>query len=280
MRNGRLAGWHFGACALLAIGLSGCAFIPTPVRLVNKPHVTDKQAHPQAPRLALIIRDERPEAICKCNMCGVMRNGYMIPTSFAFLAHREHLDQIVAYHLKANFEHLGYEVVAVHPQPPTELSAEKVKASELDRDTRRAAWSKDRKGQDDRAAKKKGLAGGVETLDEQRVSAWGADVDLANADAVIELKVRKYWSDCNYLGVFAWMSANLAVCDAQDTERRVVFGKKVRGFGYGTGFTPIEAYNIPLNGAYWFVLHEIEKTAASDEFQRALTELRAARASR
>jgi hypothetical protein len=280
MQDRRSPTWYLVSIALLGTGLSGCAFIPTPVRLLNKPHVTEKQLDRDV-KLCVIVRDERPHAIRESNMCGLMRNLYMMPTSFAFITHREHLDEIMAHHIKRNFEHLGYTVVAAYPKPPSELSPEELKAKELDQEARKTAWWKDRKSQEDPESKRTGLKGGVEELDEEYVSAWGPEVDTAGADAVVEVKVRKFWSDMGWGidvgGVFAWMSANLAVCDPDDPDRRVVFGKKVRGFGHGRGLTPIEAYGVPVNTAYWFVLHEIEKTVASEEFQKAVAEVRTAR---
>lgn len=185
---------------------------------------------------------------------------------------------ITVHHLTDNFEHLGYTVVSSDPKAPEELTAEEMKAAQIDQNAKKAAWSTDRKTQDDPQSKKKGLQGGADPLDETAVSAWGPNVDTSQADVVVEVKIRKFWSDCNYLGVFAWMSANLGICDPTDPDRKVVFGRKVRGFGYGTGFTPIEAYGVPINVAYWFVLHEIEKTAASDDFRKAVSEIRKGRA--
>lgn len=265
--------------ALLITILTGCAFIPTPVRLLDKPTTLDVHAGGGL-KLCVIVRDERPQSICESNMCGLMRNLYMMPTSFAFLAHREHLDEIMSHHLQKSLTRLGYEVVAAYPKPPSEIGHEEVKAKDFDEKARSAAWWKDRHSQNEEGAKKSNLQGGVETSDEDQVSAWGPEVELNGADAVVEVKVRKFWSDMGWGidvgGVFAWMSANVAVCNPRDPERRVVFGRKVRGFGHGRGITPVEAYGIPINAAYWFVLHEIEKTASSGDFQGAVRALHAA----
>ena len=264
----------------LLVSTTGCAFIPTPVRLLDKPRITDQQPAKNV-RVCVIVKDERPESIQKCNMCGLMRNLYWMPTSFALLAHREHLDEVVACHVQASFEHLGYTVVDAYPKPPAELSTEKVKAKEFDKKARSKAWSTDRKSQDDPDARKRGLKGAVENLEADTMSPWGEEIDVSRADIVVEIKIRKFWSDMGWPGidvggVFAWMSANMAVCDARDSERKVVFGKKVKGFGHGRGLTPIEAYGIPVNMAYWFVLHGIEKAVASEEFNNAVVEIKAA----
>jgi len=256
---------------LFIIPLSGCAFIPTPVRLVNKPHSVDKQP-PNGTKICIIVKDERPEAMQKVNMCGLMRNGYMIPTSIAFLAHPEQLDVIMAYHLSDNLQHLGYEVVAVYPAPPSELREDKREAA------RRGdilAAMKLRDSQKDSEAKEKGKEGTIEPLEHDQLSPWGSDVDVSHADLVIEVKIRKFFSDCNWLGVFGWASVNMAVCRADSPTRDVLFGKKLKGFGYGTGLTPLEAYGIPVNASYWFVMHGMEKAIASPEFQGAVSEVRA-----
>jgi len=253
--------------AFLAVCLGGCAFIPTPVLLINKPHAVEKQES-KGIRVCLIVKDERPAAMQKINMCGLMRNMYMIPTSIAFLAHPEPLERIVAYHLRENFEHLGFTVVAAYPAPPGQLSGEKRTAGTL---SDICAGMKERFCQQESGAKEKGKAGKILASTELAVSPWGPEVDVSGADFVIEVKIRKFFSDCNYLGVFAWSSVNIAVCKADSPKRTVLFGRKLKGFGYGTGITPLEAYGIPINVAYWFVMRGIEKTVASEAFQEAVS---------
>lgn len=247
----------------------GCAFIPTPVRLVNKPHQT-KPGERNNVKVYIIVKDERPKAMQQVNMCGLMRNGFMIPTSFAFLAHSEHLDQIMVHHLRRNFDHLGFTVVGTHPRPPGELSSRKVSSSELDSGTVWKAWWQSHT-QNLPGAKQKNKPGSIEALGEQHVSAWGPDVDVSSADCVVEVKIRKFFCDVNWFGVFAWSSVNFAVCSTQDATRKVVFGKKLKGFGYGMGIVShLEAYAMAMNTAYWFVLHGTEKTAASAGFRDAV----------
>ncbi len=261
----------------------GCAFVPTPVRLLDKPSGSEKSADKNV-KVFVVVWDERPQSIQKSNMCGIMRNLYMVPTSFAFLAHREHLDEILAHHIGQRLREAGYQVVGSYPQAADALSAEEIRARDLDSQARNEAWWKDAGSQADSEFKKKGLTGGVEPLDELSLSVWGEEVDPSGADAVVEIKIRKFWSDMGWAidvtGVFAWMSANFAVCDADDPARKVVFGKKVRGFGHGRGVTPLEAYGVPINAAYWFVLHETEKVIASEEFRQAIGGLADARAAR
>lgn len=201
-------------------------------------------------------------------MCGLMRNGYMLPTSIAFLAHQEHLDQIVAFHTKSNLEHLGYSVVRSYPNAPRALSSEKRAGPEGN-----AIWRSMMVVDDQMEADGKSKKARSEIVaSEEPISPWGADVDLSGADFVLELRIRKFFADCNYLGVFAWCSANVAVCDAKSATRTVLFGRKIRGFGYGNGITPLEAYGIPINAAYWFMIQGLEKIVASPEFQGCLRE--------
>ena len=111
-------------------------------------------------------------------------------------------------------------------------------------------------------------------LSEQTASdaAW-----LAVAETLAEchgsetlIKNQKFSSDCTWVGIFGWMSASVAVCDAKDPMRKVLFGKRVKGYGYGYGLTPVEAFTIPLNMSYWTVLSGIEKAIRSQEFEAVI----------
>lgn len=271
---------NIGKCSVIKIFLliplltlpfsGGCAFIPTPVRLINKPHSVEQQPS-NGIKICIIVKDERPEPMQKINMCGLMRNGYMIPTSIAFLAHKEHLDEIVAYHMKNNLEHLGYTVVGVYPSPPSQLSQETRQAGSVEE-----IWAgmKVQNSQQEKGAKKKGKEGVITELTDTGVLPWGPDIHVNGADVVIEVKIRKFFSDCNWFGVFAWASMNMTACRPDKAKRTVLFGKKLKGFGYGTGITPIEAYGIPINVSYWFVIHAMEKAIASPEFQQAIKNMR------
>lgn len=72
-------------------------------------------------------------------------------------------------------------------------------------------------------------------LSEQTASdaAW-----LAVAETLAEchgsetlIKNQKFSSDCTWVGIFGWMSASVAVCDAKDPMCKVLFGKRVKGYG-------------------------------------------------
>ena len=60
------------------------------------------------------------------------------------------------------------------------------------------------------------------------------------------------------------MTANLALCSPHDPERTVLFGKKIRGFGYCFSFftplTPTGDSTVSVNMAYWFALNSMDKT--------------------
>ena len=255
---------------------SGCAFIPTPVRLTDRP--TSAVTLPaRNVKVCTVVTDERSEHIQKCNMCGVMRNGYMMKTSFAFLAHAEHLDAILSHHLKKYAERGGYTVVKSYPPAPDTLSSQPVKAKELDKAAKKAAW-KDRGSLVDKEAtkaakkekKEKGTEAVVDPADGIVIGPLPQDCDVSDADYIIEVKIQKFSSDCTYVGIFGWMSASVAVCDAKDPMRKVLFGKRVKGYGYGYGLTPVEAFTIPLNMSYWTVLSGIENALRSPECQAVM----------
>lgn len=260
-------------CLLFA---SGCAFIPTPVRLTDRP--TSAVTLPAKNiKVCAIITDERPAYIQKANMCGVMRNGYMMKTSFAFLAHAEHLDAILSHHLKKYAERDGLTVVKSYPPAPDALSNRAIKAKELDKDAKKAAWKdrgklvdKDATKEAKKEKKSKGSDAVIDSADGIVMGPWAPEVDIGDADYVIEIKVQKFSSDCTWVGIFGWMSASVAVCEAKDPMRKVLFGKQVKGYGYGYGLTPVEAFTIPLNMSYWTVLSGIEKALRSPECEAAM----------
>ena len=257
----------------------GCTFVPTPIRLLNKPHITEAKPSNNK-RICLIVEDERHDFIQKINMCGITRTTiFLIPSSIIFLAHIEHLDSIVAHHIKKNLERQGYIVVRSYPSAPDELSTQAIDRKNLSKEDKKNAWAQ-RKSQDDKerrrlkAKKDKSI---VTDLDEEFVSPWGSEVDTSDVDGVVEVKIRKFWTDYNYWGSFSWMSANLALCSAKDPQRKVLYGKKVRGLGYFFSFfTPLTpGYDVPvsLNTAYWFTIHSIEKEVSSPEFKASLENL-------
>ena len=267
------------AFVVLAVCTIGCTTVPTPVRLINKP-MSCSVGESKEQSVCLIVRDERPELIQKVNMSGVTRTTiFMIPTSFAFLGHMEHLDSIVSHHLKKAIERNGYTVAKCYPAAPDELSAKELERRDISKADSKAAW-KLRKTQDDkksrgRKAKKKQSV--LEDLDETVISAWGVNVDTSGCDAVIEVKIRKFWTDYGYFGSFSWMSCNIALCDPEDAQRKVLFGKKARRFGYCfslfTPLTPGGDIPVSMNTSSWFVVNSFQNILESTEFCEEMARL-------
>ena len=272
MRSRRLVATMVAALFVAALfSLGGCGAIQ-PVRLVNKPHVTPQQS-PNNMRIVLIVKDERSRSIQQANFTGLMRNGYGIPIIPVFLTHTEHLDQIVAYHLKDNFQHLGYTVVQTYPTAPSELNPQQVKGKDIDKSLRDAAWREKGTQDDEEGREQKHKQGMVDASESDTVSMspWGPEVVVRDADYVVEFKIRKFFGDSNpWTGVHGWMAGNFAVCSTKDPQRKVLFGRKVKGFGYAWSLTYTGLFNVVLNSAYWMTLHDIEKSTASKEFQNAL----------
>ena len=96
--------------------LSAGCFAPGFVRLANKPSLST--ARPKNDKkVVLIVRDQRPDAIQKTNMCGVNHQTiFMIPAAPIFLAHLEHLDSIISHHMTTRLEHNVYEVLLSYPK--------------------------------------------------------------------------------------------------------------------------------------------------------------------
>jgi len=251
-------------------------FAPGIVRLIDKPMLSDLKPSKDV-SFALIIKDLRPESIQKTNMCGVNHQTIcLIPVAPIFLIHLEHLDSIVAHHMKKRLEHFGYKVVECYPKVKDELSQEEFDINKIDKSEKEAAWNL-RKAQDDKQARKdKKKEGEVEAIYEASISPWGPEFDLKDADFVIEIKIRKFWTYYGYFGSFSWMSANFALCSAKDTLRTVLFGKKFKGFGYKMGFftplTPSSDATVSVNMAYWFALNSFENQISSPEFIKIISE--------
>lgn len=259
-----------GLCGFL---ITGCC-APGVVRVLDKPGQYNAPANGH--KVALIVRDMRPETIQKANMVGVNnQTAFHIPVAPVFLGHMEHLDSLVANHVKKRLENAGYEVVSCYPEAK-ELSQQEVKASHFKAEED-AAWqdkdsqklSKAEKKEIKKAGKKSGIVE-IENIDETNISPWGDVLDTSNADAVIEVKINKFWTDYSYYGSVSWMSANLAVCSANDELRKVFYGNKLKGGGYMFSFftplTPSSDATVSVNTAYWFVLNGLEKELASPGF--------------
>ncbi len=252
-----------------AIGAGCCTTVP--VRLIDKPMGVKAIDGVAKGKIAVVVRDMRPEAIQKTNMCGVNHQTiFLIPVAPIFLAHLEHLDTIVSHYAKKTLEHNGYGVVSIVPEPPSELSDKRLAKKELDSSELDAAWgAKGSQKRDKREFKqlrkehkKDGGAVVAERLDEETISPWGPELDTSQADYVLELKIKKFWTSYNYWGSFSWMTMNYALCDAQDKYRTVLHGEKLKGVGYFFSFftplTPVSDVNVSMNSAYWFVLNGLQ----------------------
>jgi len=212
----------------------------------------------------------------------------MMKTSFAFLAHPEHLDSILSYHLRKAAERNGFDVVKSYPLM-TKLSDQKIKAKDLDQSAKKDAWRNRRQLIDKNAvkeakAKKKVKSEDADVLESFSVDpvSWG-NRDLGGADFVFKVDIQSFSSDATYIGVFGWMSAVVSVYDTKSLENGAVFADRVKGYGWGYGISPIECYALALNMPYWSVLGGIEKSLRSsqcvDAFNRKKTMLREERSS-
>lgn len=261
--------------SLLGFLVTGC-MAPGVVRIIDKPE-SGGIVPLNGNKVALIVRDERPETIRKANMIGVnYQTAFHVPVAPVFLGHAEHLDSLVARHVKKRLERAGFEVVSCYPPVQEKLTDEKVSASRF-KDQKKDAWE-DRKSQkisreDRRIAKRLGKKQGtvqLEHLEEKTVGPWGNMLDVSDADAVVELKIKKFWTDYSYYGSVSWISANLAVCSAHDALRTVFHGSKLKGGGYMFSFftplTPSSDATVSVNTAYWFVMNSLEKEFRSPGF--------------
>jgi hypothetical protein len=263
---------------LSTLFLAGC-FSPVPVRVIDKPTLSDPQKKKDI-KVCLIVKDERPKFIAMSNTLGTNHQTiFYIPASQAFLAHLEHLDSVVAYHVRKRLQNAGYDVVKVYPSAtPEQLSEKEIEKSDLDQEALDKAWKhkgelddpamKDKIGKDN----EKGVI--VEKLENKYLSPWGNDINTQGADIVVELKIRKFWTIHGYFGSKSWASANFAVCSNYDPKRTVLYGNKVVGFGYCFSFftplTPVADMGVSINTSYWMIMYQIENEISSNEFALAV----------
>jgi len=260
---------------LVMMPMVGC-LAPGAVRLLNKPSIERPVPHNNV-KIALIIRDDRPQAIQKINMCGVnYQTAFHIPVAPMILVHTEHLDSIVAHHVVQKLQNAGYTVVSTLPITPKALSETKVKPKDFAKEDRDAAWglrkSQDLTAEERKLAKAKKSEVTCEVGDVQSLNPWGTELDVSQADYVLEVKIRKFWTDYSYYGSVSWVSINMALCKAHDDYRSVVFGTKMYGCGYMFSFftplTPSSDATVSANTAYWVVLNQIENQLRSGEIQQ------------
>ena len=258
--------------------LSGGCFSPGFVRMLDKP-VAGQRCQFNSKKVALVVRDIRPDAVKKANMCGVNhQTAFMIPAAPLFLAHAERLDSIVVNHAKTRLEAAGYEVVASYPEA-RELSRTKVSAGTFaahEKEAWAAKDSQDVSASERKQIKKAGKSGSAQVsgLGQAQVSAWDKLVDATSADAVVEIQISKFWTHYSYYGSCSWMTANLAVCSPDDELRKVLYGSQLKGGGYMFSFftplTPSSDATASMNTAYWFVLNKLENEFSSPSLFSAI----------
>ncbi len=263
--------FHWGIVFFLAC-LGGCAFTPAPVLLIEKPS-QQGQAAPTGLKVAVIVRDSRPDVIQKAHLCGTKRNGYMMPTSFAFLAHPETYDKIVAFHIKRILERSGYEVVAALPAIPEQLSPDQVDEKALDRPAIQTGREELRKESAPSEVKDGGELQVSDLEDREDASSWSGLKDTGKIDAIVDVKLTSLNSDFvqGIVTVFTlgWCKAKIAVCNPTENARTVVWGKSYSGFGTSGPRVVVDdtCYTMALNMAYWIMLEDLEKQVRSQEFQ-------------
>lgn len=265
----------FLCCLFVSLLLSQGCLAPGAVRLANKPTFSS-DAGVKNVRIALVVKDDRSQAMQKANMCGVNhQTAFFIPVAPLFLAHTEHLDAIVSHHVAEKLKSAGYTVTSAIPLDK-QLSEAKVSLSDFDKETRKEAWSnrsaEAMTAEERKQIKAKKEGGGSDNLEEKTVSPWGEGLDVSSADYVLELKIKKFWTTYSYYGSYSWMTVNIALCKANDPLRTVLFGKKAYGVGYFFSFftplTPSSDATASFNLAYWQVMNEIEKQLRSTEIMQ------------
>lgn len=257
---------------------SGCAFTPKPVFIAERPSSLDVSQKKNV-RLALIVKDTRPDPVQNARICGLVRNSYMIPTSFAFLAHKAKLDEIVAAHVKNNLEHSGYDVTKTYPFLTNSL-ADKIEAPPGEESENKKAFKGmgDPNREDLEKARDKKDVAEVEAIDGLAASAgpWIEESLAKDVDAIVEVKIDKYSSDfiqsILWVSVQGWSRFKVAVNEPKSDQRNVLWGKTVTGYGTSgpRAAASEDCWIMAVNMAHWTAMQEMEKLFRSDEFYDAI----------
>ncbi|MBU4035659.1 MAG: hypothetical protein KKA35_04430, partial [Proteobacteria bacterium] len=267
----------FGLFILFLISLiSGCAFTPKPVLLIEKPSLSDSLPDNNL-KLVLIVKDTRPNSVKFKRICGIMRNSIMIPTSFAFIANKDDLETQTAYHIRNILEKAGYKVINVSPPIPDKLSQEKLqlppKAANGKDDISPKSYRDGNKADYD-DAKDKNESISIDALSDTDKGAadWISHQLIEGADGVVEIKIDKYSSDVVqaflFVTVQAWSRFKVALLEPNSSERIVLWGNSFTGYGTAGPRQVLtdECHGIAVNMSHWIAIHNIEKYIRSEEF--------------
>lgn len=276
---------------IIALGILltvGCATTPVPVRVMDmNPKSPTEFANgekfvSEPVEVALVVRDSRSAVTSKSNICGLKRNGYYIPMSVAFLAHREGLDDIMMRRCSKLLSAAGYTIQSKTPDidKPEGDGPKKRDGRTAKRQSGSVKSERKMAKADFMAAKK---AGGSEAVDIDVASAVNAPSVFAGHapnQAIVELNVRSYFSDIvpfsSLLWPFiqSWMVADVYVYQEADGSRNVIYGKKLRSYN-SVVWAPIDfggetSYNLSMNKACRDVLRQAETLFYSNEFRDAV----------
>jgi len=207
----------------------------------------------------------------------------MIPTSFAFLVHKEPLDKIITRHLKEILQQAGYEVIGTLPEPPAELSEERLKEPPVDKASLGLARKELSTTPPPAGAEKNGeLIVSDEATDDTEIPWTGASW-TRDSDAILDVKLMSFNSDSLqgfwFVSTQGWCRAKVALCDPKSDARRVVWGKTYSGLGTSGPRAVItdDCYSCALNMAYWILVEGIEKQVRNEEFEQHVRSLRSGR---
>jgi hypothetical protein len=253
---------------------SGCAFTPKPVFLLDKTSSLEP-IPPKNLKLALIVNDTRPDTVKALRMCGLMRNTYMVPTSFAFLTNTEPLDKLTAYHVKKILENAGFSVTKVSPEISTSLSEDKLKEppAGADQKTTMKSYGEITKSDRNEAKDKKEEVNINDiTGTEEKIANWISPQLVDGVDGVVQINIDKYSSDVIqaflWVSVQGWSKFKVTLSEPIASERKVLWGKAFTGYGTSGPRQLIteDCYMVAVNMSHWIALREMEKVFRSEEF--------------
>ena len=261
---------------ILGLLATGCAFTPKPVMLIEKPSKT-LVLQSNNLKVAVVVRDSRPDTIQRAKLCGTMRNTYMMPTSVAFLAHKETLDVLTAKHISNILSRAGYYVVGTYPEVPAALSDEKLKSPPVtDKECKQARKINASEKKPEKIDNKEGLALSENYEVDNSSIYWTKNDWHEQPDVILDVTIDKFNSDSyqTIVTVFTqgWCDYKLALRNPDAEKRTVVWGQGFKGMGTSGPRAVIaeDCYIMALNMAYWNMMGKIEENLRTDDFKQAV----------
>jgi len=251
----RMAATALGAVVLWS---AGCAS-PVAVSLIDS-HPSATTSPSKKVKLAVVVKDERPEKIKNHHICGTVRGDNAVPVTVAFVSQPQPLEVLAAAEVKRLLEQAGYEVVTTEPAV-TETTA----AKPLTRPprSRGSEWSSAMFAN----AREGPIIPSTEGVLTRNVRPHRLSFAKPPPDftPTIEVSIKKFNSDGIPRIVRAWCVIEVLGCYNSQGHKMKFWGKTLIANTFrAAGYSPA------VNGVYWSAMHRLGDFFKSDEFANAV----------